>query len=140
MGTVTHVELGQNGTETQIYVCFDDDSVGQTFQSSSHGNSIPIGRYTQEYLYLGRYINRIQFPLIPCWACTVHKLQGISVHAAVIYLGLDIFQAGQAHVALSRIRSLDGIYLTSLCVQRIYADPTVMEEYVRLMHIARHFK
>ena len=49
MGVVTHIELGQNGTETQIYVRFDDDSVGKTFQSSSHGNSIPINRYTQEF-------------------------------------------------------------------------------------------
>ena len=133
MGVVTHIELGQNGTETQICVHFDGDSVSKTFQSSSHGNSIPINRYTQQYLYLGRYINHIQFPLIPCWACTVHKLQGISVDAAVIYLGLDIFQAGQAYVALSRVRSLDGIYLTALCVQRIYSDPSVMEEYARLL-------
>ena len=74
---------------------------------------------------------------MPCWACTVHKLQGISIKSAVVCLGLDIFQAGQAYVALSRICSLDGVYLTSLCPQRIYADPSVMTEYVRLIRLVQ---
>lgn len=138
MGIVTHIDIGQNTADTQIYVRFDDNTVGQTFQSGTHGNSIPISLYTQEYLYLGRYINRIQFPLTPCWACTVHKLQGISVDSAVVCLGPDIFQAGQAYVALSRIRTLEGIHLTSLCVQRIYANSTVMTEYARLLNLVHN--
>ena len=74
---------------------------------------------------------------MPCWACTVYKLQEISVDSAVVYLGLDIFQAGQAYVALSRIRSSDWVFLTSLCAQRIYADQNVMTEYVRLINLAQ---
>ena len=137
MGVVTHIEVGCGNAETQIYVRFDDTNVGQTLQSDLYDNSIPITLYTQEFLYCGRYINRIQFHLIPCWACTVHKLQGISVDSAVVYLGMDIFQAGQAYVALSRIRSLDGVFLTSLCAQRINADQNVMTEYARLINLAQ---
>lgn len=135
MGIVTHIELQENGVEFQIFVRFDDINIGRMFQSPSHDRSIPITRYTQEYLYLGRYINRIHFPLTPCWACTVHKLQGISVDSAVISLGPKIFQAGQACVALSRVRKLEGIFIIDLCVQKMYADPLVVYEYGRLLQL-----
>jgi len=130
----THIELQNNRLQSQIYVSFDDRNVGTTYQSRSYENNIPISTFTQEYFYLWRYIDRIQFPLTPCWACNVHKLQGISVDSAVVYLGQSIFQPGQSYVALSRIvRSIDGIYLTALCVQRIYADKQIMEEYQNML-------
>jgi ATP-dependent exoDNAse (exonuclease V) alpha subunit len=52
-------------------------------------------------------------PLILCWGCTVHKMEGtITVCTAVVNLmGAKLFALGQAYVALSRVRSLKGFCL-----------------------------
>jgi len=52
------------------------------------------------------------YPIKLAWAITVHKSQGLTFNKAVIDIG-SAFAAGQAYVALSRLRSLSGLVLTS---------------------------
>ena len=70
-----------------------------------------------------------QIPLILAWALTIHKSQGATLDAAEIDVGSGIFECGQTYVALSRVKSLDGLYLTSFDAKRIRINKKVKEYY-----------
>ena len=73
-----------------------------------------------------------QIPLIMAWAITIHKAQGMSMDIAEIDVGSGVFECGQTYVALSRIKSLEGLYLTSFDVTKITINKRVKEYYQRL--------
>lgn len=67
----------------------------------------------------------IQYPIKLAWAITVHKSQGLTFDKAIIDIG-NAFAPGQIYVALSRLRSLDGLILTSqISGSGIRQDPNV---------------
>jgi len=68
-----------------------------------------------------------QFPLRLAWAVTIHKAQGKTLNEALIDLGPRAFAAGQTYVALSRLTSLEGLYLKRLLrPSDIIVDPDVV--------------
>lgn len=73
-----------------------------------------------------------QIPLCLAWALTIHKIQGASLSIADMDLGNTIFEYGQTYVALSRVRTLEGLYLSAFNPQRIKANPIVKEFYSRI--------
>lgn len=73
-----------------------------------------------------------QVPLILSWALTIHKSQGATLDAAEIDVGSGIFECGQTYVALSRVKSLNGLYLTSFDARRIRIHKKVKEYYESL--------
>ena len=66
-----------------------------------------------------------QVPLRLAWAITVHKSQGMSLDSAEIDLS-KAFTPGQGYVALSRLRSLDGLYLKGLNDTALKMHPYVV--------------
>lgn len=68
-----------------------------------------------------------QYPIKLAWAVTVHKSQGLTFDRAIIDVG-QAFAPGQVYVALSRLRSLDGLVLrTRVQPDVIYSDPKVVD-------------
>ena len=72
---------------------------------------------------------RWYMPLQLAWACTVHKMQGMTFDRAVVDAGQETFADGQAYVVLSRVRTLEGLHLTALDPGAIRADPKVARFY-----------
>lgn len=73
-----------------------------------------------------------QIPLILSWAITIHKSQGATLDAAEIDVGSGIFECGQTYVALSRVKNLNGLYLTSFDARKIKINKSVKEYYESL--------
>jgi ATP-dependent DNA helicase PIF1 len=65
-----------------------------------------------------------QVPLRLAWAITIHKSQGMSLDAAVIDLS-NAFEYGQGYVALSRVRTLAGVYLLGLNQRALEVHPEI---------------
>ncbi len=73
----------------------------------------------------GKPLARImQLPLRLAWAITVHKSQGMSLDAALIDLS-GAFEYGQGYVALSRVRTLTGLYLSGINERALEVHPEV---------------
>lgn len=70
-----------------------------------------------------------QIPLCLAWAVTIHKMQGATLDMAEMDIGQSIFEYGQSYVALSRIKSLDGLYLSAFHSVKIKANPKVIAFY-----------
>lgn len=73
-----------------------------------------------------------QLPLILAWALTIHKAQGATLDIAEIDAGSGIFECGQTYVALSRVKSLEGLYLTSFDASKIKVSRKVQEFYASI--------
>ena len=76
-------------------------------------------------------------PLILSWAMTIHKSQGASLDIAEVDIGSDVFECGQTYVALSRVRSLEGLYLKSFDVKKIKIKKVVKEFYEMIKNLNR---
>ena len=66
------------------------------------------------------------------WALTIHKSQGATLDAAELDIGSEIFECGQTYVALSRVKSLDGVYLKSFDAGKIRINKKVKKYYEEL--------
>ena len=66
----------------------------------------------------------MQVPLRLAWAITVHKSQGMSLDAAIIDLS-QAFEFGQGYVAISRVRTLAGLFLEGFNERALELHPKV---------------
>ena len=82
----------------------------------------PIDAHLWEHGDIHLYTSISQIPLILAWAITIHKSQGSTLDRVKCNLGNSIFTAGQAYIALSRVRNLESLELEHLNRKKIFAD------------------
>ena len=122
VGKISFIKYRTNNV-VAIYISLDDNSAGlkskQTDAISRQNNWVVIERAESTFNVKKRVTNspcvrRTQFPLMLSWACTCHKVQGLSLQSAVISFDLlrqRQFNVGQMYVALSRVTNINGLYL-----------------------------
>ena len=148
MGTVSKIKYNDTSQKPQvIYIKFDDESAGlETIRTSGdlcamENHAVPIVpvvakiRVKTSHPYSSE-IQRTQDPLTLAWACTIHKVQGLTLSTVVFSFELykqKQFNYGQVYVALSRVKSLEQLYIIGeIDPKHIRADPRVHKEYERL--------
>ena len=123
----------------EVYLCNGSQGIIEQFSSVT---GYPIVKYTNgrvqvmvPHVWKSDKIPGIgvaQIPLILAWALTIHKSQGSTLDAAEIDIGSSIFECGQSYVAISRVKSLDGLYLSSYDASKIRINKKVQEYYEAL--------
>lgn len=77
----------------------------------------------------GLYLTRKQLPLKIGYATTVHSSQGMTLDLAKMDLGKEVFSAGMSYVALSRVKTLDSLFLTNFDPRKIRSSEQALEFY-----------
>ncbi|XP_062617119.1 ATP-dependent DNA helicase PIF1-like [Saccostrea cucullata] len=129
IGTVTSIlPSSTNSTlPKSIQVLFDNEKIGKN-KSNQGKQSVSIEPFEEN---LNNNAIRHQFPLQLAWACTTHKVQGMTIDKAVVSLK-HTFAAGMAYVALSRVRSMDGLVIKDFDEDKIYCIEQISDALKRM--------
>lgn len=98
-------------SEDYILIGFDDGSEDvEVKQHVWENKRFTLNKESNEIeeKVIGRFV---QYPLRLAWAITIHKSQGLTFEKAIIDIS-NVFAAGQAYVALSRLTSIEGLVLS----------------------------
>ena len=137
-GKVLHIALLANSVTT-ILVEFDNQEIGRRAKQESHfkqdyPTAVPISRVESRFNIGNRSsisACRRQFPLVLAWATTIHKVQGLTTDNIVVSFQ-GAFSAGQAYVALSRVKNLNGLHILDFDPKKIRVNEEVNDEMDRL--------
>lgn len=110
------VRLAESGTVINVEPMEWQNIRYQFDEESKEMSSKQIGRFKQ-------------YPLKAAWAITVHKSQGLTFDKAIIDVHAA-FSPGQAYVALSRCRTLDGLVLSSPVSASVFMRDNAVDAYM----------
>ena len=148
MGTIIKIDMNKNTKKPSIiYIKFDDKLAGKALIDKCNNTFAKQNRLVPIEPILERFkirpgkpslpeIQRMQFPITLTWACTVYKVQGLTLHKIVISFELvkqRYFNYGQVYVAISWSTTLQGIHILGQIEHRhLWTNLKVHEEYGRL--------
>ncbi|XP_041359901.1 ATP-dependent DNA helicase PIF1-like [Gigantopelta aegis] len=116
-GVITGFEQGNEGFPVVKFVCGVEEVIKPVRWAMKAGS--------------GLCLMRKQIPLKLAWAISIHKSQGMSLDCVEISLS-RVFESGQAYVALSRARSLQGLRVIDFDKSCVRANPEVLKFYHKL--------
>jgi len=118
-----------NGTRGTV---IDFDSDNRPIVVIANGKEIAVEPHSWKLEEDGKVRAEVaQLPLRLAWAITIHKSQGMSLDAAEIDLART-FTPGMGYVALSRVRSMDGVYLQGINRMALAMHPAIFDFDVEL--------
>ncbi|XP_033725275.1 uncharacterized protein LOC117315237 [Pecten maximus] len=139
---VKYIEYKQSNTDRPsiVWVQFEDDTTGTEARSTyKHLRShhilptwTPIFDTQRTFLYNRKSFIRIQFPLRPAAAKTIHKSQGCTLNKVVVDMTSTRKQPHMHYVAMSRVRNLSDLHIINLNEQKISVDTAVKDEILRM--------
>jgi len=97
-----------------------------------HPIRVPASAWSTDSENEGDGVTREQIPLRLAYALTIHKAQGASLDSALVDVGPSTFECGQAYVALSRVRSLESLFIFEISPRSFRAHPSVKAFYASL--------
>lgn len=123
IGTVTEIK------EDILYVSCPGDPINIPVEPTEWKNiQYSVDKESKE-IYKKEIGNFRQYPLKLAWAVTVHKSQGLTFEKLILDVS-ETFAPGQLYVALSRAKSLEGLYLQSpVRLDNIIVDPRISTYY-----------
>ena len=122
-----------NGSLATVCEVTDVDVAVRLLDEPSDAPPLRVRRTQSTVDAAGGTFTRLQIPLVPAHAMTIHRVQGATLTGDVhILLNREIFADGQAYVALSRVQRLSQLHLWCLDREALQANPAVSAEYDRL--------
>jgi ATP-dependent exoDNAse (exonuclease V) alpha subunit len=111
-----------------------DGYTGPTFINSS---AVLIFKASCEYIISSSTYQRLQFPLTVSYAITIYKSQGITVTKVVVKLGAKDFVLSLTYVAISRVKTLNGLMIKDVVDYKRFKGELTDTELARLRDVKR---
>ena len=148
-GVLKLIDYRMKGTHrlSIIWVLFDDPRIGRSarekyrafYNTSIHREWTPVSDVQRTFILNYKTYQRIQFPLRPSLGKTVYKAEGATVDKVDVDLSQDkqIRKIPHIHyIALSRVKTLEDLYILNLNETAMDLDEQVTEEMQRLQNEA----
>jgi len=144
-GIIQHIQLTTGNMKASgiVWILFDDNKVGARTRADSRTlykshidhtwtPIVPLSRQFQVGRSHSAQVLRKQFPLRQSAAKTIHRSQGDTMDQVVVDFTSSRKEPHIHYVGLSRVRTLEGLFILNLCENKIHISENVRQEMAQL--------